>query len=200
MNTGTHMSQPHPHSNTMSSPNTSSGKPALHNQGSTASLDALIFDEQKSAAATHADELKDDEPDAEEKKPRTSLSNVFPVDKLKNGASNAGKFFGSTLTSLKENSAKGWENAKQTKAGGALASGLTTASVAASTTASRIKDTDAYKKTTTAAAQTFEKAKQGAEIGVEKVKQGATFAKDGAVQGIEKVRARVGKPGDEADK
>ncbi|ETW08804.1 hypothetical protein H310_01315 [Aphanomyces invadans] len=180
----------------MSSPSAPNGNPALHNQGSTPSLDALIFDEQKAADASHRDEVKEDEPESEEKKPR-SLSNVFPVDKLKNGATNATKFFGSTFNSLKENSVKGWENAKQTKAGGALASGLTTASVAASTTASRIKDTDAYKITTSAAAQTFEKAKHGAEIGVEKVKQGATLAKEGAVQSIEKVRARVGKPGEE---
>ncbi|KAF0687907.1 Aste57867_20399 [Aphanomyces stellatus] len=174
-----------------------------------AGLDALIFDEHKATeTSTHeSDAAKDDEPESEEKKNRTSLSNVLPIDKLKNGASNASKFLGSSFASLRENTAKGWEQAKQTKAGGALASGLSTASTAASIAASRVKESDAYKNTSSVASKTYEnakigativyeKTKEGAEIGLEKAKQGATIAKETTVHGIEKVRSR-GKGSDE---
>ncbi|CAK4077700.1 unnamed protein product [Aphanomyces euteiches] len=187
---------------------TSDAKPTAN---ANASLDSLIFEEQKATApshADHADEVKEDEPESEEKKSRTSISNLLPVDKLKNGATNASKFLGSTFATLKENSAKSWEQAKQTKAGGALASGLSTASSAASVTAARIKESDAYKNTSSVASKTLENAKIGASIGLEKAKhgaeivserakQGAQLAKEGAVHSMEKVRSVVTKPGDD---
>lgn len=61
-------------------------------------LDNLIFNEKKDAAAagneaavTQQQQPQGDDSDGDEKKPaaRTSIANVLPVDKLKNGASAA---------------------------------------------------------------------------------------------------------------
>ncbi|OQR99733.1 histone demethylase [Achlya hypogyna] len=158
-------------------------------------MDHVLFDEEekpKVAAPTAGAEAVVDEND-DEKKNRGSLGYVLPVDKIKNGASTAGKLFGSAFESMKAKSSAAIEQAKQTKAGGAIASGVSTVSTKASETVGKIKDTDAYKASSSAASATLEKAKAGAAIGLEKAKHGAEFglekAKHGAEFGLEKAKA-----------
>jgi hypothetical protein len=152
-------------------------------------MDKVLFDdESKKYAAHEPGQNKEEDPQGESDKKNSS--SLFPMDKLKNGASTAGKLFGSTMSKVREKSAAGWEQAKQTKAGGALASGLNTASSKASETVGKIKETEAFKTTSVVAGSALGKAMAGAAAVGEKAKQGASA-------GAEMVRSKVSKGGDD---
>ncbi|CCI44814.1 unnamed protein product [Albugo candida] len=127
---------------------------------------------------------------------RASLTNVIPMDKLKNGANNAGKLLGTTFTKVKEKSAGAYETAKNSNAGNKLSAGLNKAVSAGSETIGKLKETDTYKmssnfastqyeRTTVAASATLEKARAGASVGLEMAKSNANTLKS-KVGGSEK--------------
>ncbi|EQC38634.1 hypothetical protein, variant [Saprolegnia diclina VS20] len=162
-------------------------------------MDSVLFDEEEKPHAPVAaanGEAVADENDDEKKNRTSSMGYVLPVDKLKNGASTAGKMFGSAFESMKAKSSAAIEQAKQTKAGGAIASGVNTVSSKASETVGKIKETDVFKTSSSVASGALEKAKAGAAIGLEKAKHGAEFGLEKAKAGAEKVRSKV-KGGDE---
>ncbi|TYZ68698.1 hypothetical protein PybrP1_006631 [[Pythium] brassicae (nom. inval.)] len=172
-------------------------------------LDNLIFNEKKEEApaapveTTDTDKDKDaaqpqgDDSDGDEKKPRrtSSIANVLPVDKLKNGASAAAGVLGQGFSMIKEKSSAALEAAKDSKAGTAVAGGLNRAAAASSEQIGKLKETDAYKKsssfastqlerTSVVASGALEKARASASVGLEK-------AKAGAHTGYETIKSKV---------
>jgi hypothetical protein len=171
-------------------------------------LDNLIFNDSKDAAATSTTaagqrtSLTDapqgeDEGDEGGKTARgSSISNVLPVDKLKNGASTATKVLGQTFSLFKEKSSAALETAKHSSAGSALADGLSRAAHASSEQMGKLKESDAYKKsssfasssyerTSVVASEALEKARASASVGLEKAKHGGSAA-------IETIKSKVG--------
>lgn len=101
---------------------------------------------------------------------RASLTNVIPVDRLKNGASTASNLIGSTYSKLKEKGNAGWQSAKSSQAGNTLSSGITKASEQLG----KVKDTETYKKTTSLASSAYDKVKSNASAGFEKARTTAS--------------------------
>nr|CCA17539.1 AlNc14C36G3204 [Albugo laibachii Nc14] len=119
---------------------------------------------------------------------RASLTNVIPMDKLKNGANNAGKLLCTSLNKVKEKSAGAYETAKNSSAGNKFSAGLNKAVSAGSETFGKLKETDTYKmssnfastqyeRTSVAASATLEKARAGASVGLEMAKSNANTLK-----------------------
>jgi hypothetical protein len=177
-------------------------------------LDNLIFNEKKDGTtastdvnATTAKEVDengqpegddhDSDEDGKEKKQnaRASIANVLPVDKLKNGASTATMVFGQGFTMFKEKSSAALEAAKSSNAGTAVAGGLNRAAAAGSEQIGKLKETEAYKKsssfastslerTSVVASGALEKARASASVGLEKAKAGAST-------GFETIKSKV---------
>lgn len=127
---------------------------------------------------------------------RSSIANVLPVDKLKNGANTASKVFGSTFSMVKDKTSAAYETAKSSKAGTAIASGISTAAAAGSEQISKVKETDAYKKAASTASSAVEKTTVVASIAAEKAKATASVglekAKSGAQSGMDTIKSKVG--------
>jgi hypothetical protein len=172
-------------------------------------LDNLIFNEKKeeeaSAVAPVESTGKDkdvaqpqgDDSDGDEKKPaaRTSIANVLPVDKLKNGASAAAGVLGQGFTMIKTKSSAALEAAKESKAGTAVAGGLNRAAAVSSEQIGKLKETDAYKKSSTFASTQLERTSVVASGALEKARASATVglekAKAGAHTGYETIKSKV---------
>lgn len=171
-------------------------------------LDNLIFNDKKdepAAAAPQRSSLTDapqgedaasDDGEGGKKARGSSISNVLPVDKLKNGASTATKVLGQTFSLLREKSSVALESAKHSSAGSALADGLQRAAHASSEQIGKLKESDAYKKsssfastsyerTSVVASEALEKARASATVGLEKAKHGGSAA-------YETIKSKVG--------
>lgn len=150
----------------------------------------------KAKSMVHPPPAMDDE---EGGRQRSSSSQLFSMDKIKNGASNAGKLFGSTFSFVKQKSSAGWEQAKGSTPGTSISAGWQKAVAASSESMGKLKENEAYKKTSTIASAGWGKTSEIASAGWEKTKQGATvakgniaptleLAKQGASAGLEKAK------------
>ncbi|KAG7384095.1 hypothetical protein PHYBOEH_009652 [Phytophthora boehmeriae] len=171
-------------------------------------LDNLIFDGKEEAAAKENQPQTHDDSDSDEKKStasskadRSSLGNVLPVDKLKNGANTATKVLGQTFSMFKEKSAAALETAKASNAGKTIAGGLSTAATASQEQYGKLKETEAFKKSSTMASGAYERTSLVASGAYEKARaassSGLEMAKHTAAAGIETIKSKTGKKGGE---
>uniref|UniRef100_K3WA98 Uncharacterized protein n=1 Tax=Globisporangium ultimum (strain ATCC 200006 / CBS 805.95 / DAOM BR144) TaxID=431595 RepID=K3WA98_GLOUD len=176
-------------------------------------LDNLIFNDKKdTTTATDAAENTakvdengqqpqgddhDSDGEVREKKAtsRASIANVLPVDKLKNGASTATKVLGQGFTMFKEKSSAALEAAKTSNAGTAVAGGLNRAAAAGSEQIGKLKETEAYKKSSSFASTQLERTSVVASGALEKARASASTglekAKAGASTGFETLKSKV---------
>ncbi|GMF30683.1 unnamed protein product [Phytophthora lilii] len=140
-------------------------------------LDNLIFNGEKEEATAKENQPQThdgDSDDGDEKKStasakdRSSLSNVLPVDKLKNGANTASKVLGQTFTMFKEKSGAVLEAAKASNAGKTIAGGLSSAATASQEQYGKLKVTEAFKKSSTLASDAYERTSVVASGALEK--------------------------------
>ncbi|RMX68581.1 hypothetical protein DD238_004279 [Peronospora effusa] len=191
-------------------------------------LDKLIFDGEKkekedevviaqanqpqTQTETHdSDSDNSDSDNSNEKKAtasvkssdRSSLNNVLPVDKLKNGANTASKVFNQTFSMFKEKSGAALEAAKASNAGKTIAGGLNIAATASQEQYGKLKGTDAYKKSSTLASGAYERTSLVASGALEKARAasstGLEMAKSTAAASMETIKSKTGgkKGGDE---
>ncbi|CAH0473656.1 unnamed protein product [Peronospora belbahrii] len=177
-------------------------------------LDNLIFNGEEEAEFTTKDtqlqpqiqmETQDgDSNDSDEKKSaalaksgdRSSLNNVLPVDKLKNGATTASKVLGQTFSMFKERSGAALEAAKSSNAGKTIAGGLNTAANAGQERYGKLKGTDAFKKSSNLASGAYERTSLVASGALEKARaassSGLEKAKHTAAASIETIKSKTG--------
>jgi hypothetical protein len=127
---------------------------------------------------------------------RSSLNNVLPVDKLKNGATTASKVFGQTFSMFKEKSGAALEAAKSSNAGKTIAGGLSNAATASQEKYGKLKGTDAFKKSSTMASDAYERTSLVASGALEKARaassSGLEMAKHTAAASIETIKSKTG--------
>uniref|UniRef100_M4BIF8 Uncharacterized protein n=1 Tax=Hyaloperonospora arabidopsidis (strain Emoy2) TaxID=559515 RepID=M4BIF8_HYAAE len=127
---------------------------------------------------------------------RSSLNNVLPVDKLKNGATTASKVFGQTFSMFKEKSGAALEAAKASNAGKTIAGGLSNAATAGQEKYGKLKGTDAFKKSSTMASDAYERTSLVASGALEKARaassSGLEMAKHTAAASIETIKSKTG--------
>ncbi|OWZ02798.1 hypothetical protein PHMEG_00025574 [Phytophthora megakarya] len=169
-------------------------------------LDNLIFNGEKDEATAKENQPQthNDDSDGEDKKSnasaksgdRSSVSNVLPVDKLKNGANTASKVLGQTFTMFKERSSSALEAAKSSNAGKTIAGGLNSAATASQEQYGKLKETEAFKKSSTLASGAYERTSVVASGALEKARTASTagleMAKHTAAAGIEAVKSKTG--------
>ncbi|RLN91233.1 hypothetical protein BBJ28_00018017 [Nothophytophthora sp. Chile5] len=139
-------------------------------------LDNLIFSEKDDAVKENQPQHRegsDDEEKEATKADRSSLSNVLPVDKLKNGANTASKYVltAGMIVDGVEKGEDSWERrtAKSSNAGKTIAGGLSSAATASSEQYGKLKETEAYKKSSTLASGAYERTSVVASGALEKV-------------------------------
>ncbi|RLN06846.1 hypothetical protein BBJ28_00009403 [Nothophytophthora sp. Chile5] len=139
-------------------------------------LDNLIFSEKDDAVKENQPQHRegsDDEEKEATKADRSSLSNVLPVDKLKNGANTASKYVltaGMIVDGL-EKGEDSWERPKSSNAGKTIAGGLSSAATASSEQYGKLKETEAFKKSSTLASGAYERTSVVASGALEKVRR-----------------------------
>ncbi|KAG1691551.1 hypothetical protein DVH05_026846 [Phytophthora capsici] len=169
-------------------------------------LDNLIFNGEKDAATTKENQppAHDGDSDSDDKKStastksgdRSSVSNVLPVDKLKNGANTASKVLGQTFSMFKEKSGAAYEAAKSSNAGKTIAGGLSSAATASQEQYGKLKETEAFKKSSELASGAYERTSVVASGALEKARSASTtgyeMAKHTAAAGIETIKSKTG--------
>ncbi|CAI5734882.1 unnamed protein product [Hyaloperonospora brassicae] len=163
--------------------------------------EALDGPETEKPAAMQMQDSDSDESDATTKSmakgaDRSSLNNVLPVDKLKNGATTASKVFGQTFSMFKEKSGAALEAAKSSNAGKTIAGGLSNAATASQEKYGKLKGTDAFKKSSTLASDAYERTSLVASGALEKARaassSGLEMAKHTAAASIETIKSKTG--------
>ncbi|KAI9908476.1 hypothetical protein PsorP6_016415 [Peronosclerospora sorghi] len=181
-------------------------------------LDHLIFDGNKDESGTNENQPQTHDGDSDDsddkaanatKGDRTSLNNVLPVDKLKNGANTASKVLGQTISMFKEKSGAALEAAKASNAGKVIADGINNAANASQEQYGKLKESDAFKKSSNMASGAYERTSLVASGALEKVSpvddmiaraastSGLEKAKTTAAAGIETIKSKTGKKGGE---
>ncbi|KAK1931105.1 hypothetical protein P3T76_013294 [Phytophthora citrophthora] len=169
-------------------------------------LDNLIFNGEKEEATAKENQppAHDGDSDSEDKKStasaksgdRSSVNNVLPVDKLKNGANTASKVLGQTFSMFKEKSGAAYEAAKSSNAGKTIAGGLSSAATASQEQYGKLKETDAFKKSSELASGAYERTSVVASGALEKARSASTtgyeMAKHTAAAGIETIKSKTG--------
>ncbi|KAH7473976.1 hypothetical protein PRIC1_015108 [Phytophthora ramorum] len=172
-------------------------------------LDNLIFNGEKDETVAKENQPQTLDDSDDEKKStasaksgdRSSVSNVLPVDKLKNGANTASKVLGQTFSMFKEKSGAALEAAKSSNAGKTIAGGLSSAATASQEQYGKLKETDAFKKSSTLASGAYERTSVVASGALEKARAASTtgleMAKHTAADAMETIKSKTGKKGGE---
>ncbi|TDH69328.1 hypothetical protein CCR75_003935 [Bremia lactucae] len=164
-------------------------------------LDNLMFDGEKEEMSVkkNLSQYHDVDSDGEasaKSGDRSSVSNVLPVDKLKNGANTASKVLGQTFSMFKEKSGAALEAAKSSNAGKTIAGGLNSAANASQEKYGKLKETGAFKKSSNLASGAYERTSFVASGALEKARAasstGLEKAKTTAAAGIETIKSKTG--------
>ncbi|CEG44211.1 uncharacterized protein PHALS_14469 [Plasmopara halstedii] len=166
-------------------------------------LDNLIFSGETEEVSTKENQPQshDGDSDSDESKSikssdRSSMSNVLPVEKLKNGASTASKVLGQTFSKFKEKSGAALEAAKSSNAGKTIAGGLNSAANVSQEKYGKLKESDAFKKSSNLASGAYERTSLVASGALEKARAASTTglekAKTTAAAGIETIKSKTG--------